>query len=78
MVEGEVEDPRVHKFTVQNPVKIQGHIKYTVTGIDGEGEFTEIRRFKEFYAVAQVLRIRWPGCYVPSMPEKKLINKESE
>lgn len=38
-IEDEPEDPRVKKFSVQNPVKITGHIKYTVTGIDDEGEF---------------------------------------
>jgi hypothetical protein len=30
----EVEDPIVQKFTVVNPVKVSGHIKYTVTGED--------------------------------------------
>ena len=51
MDENEGDDPRVLKFSVQNPVKIGGHVKYTVTGIDDEGEFTEVRRFREFYAV---------------------------
>ena len=72
--EPEAEDPRVQKLTVQNPVKISGHVKYTVTGIDDEGEFTEVRRYREFHAVGQVLRTRWPGCYVPAIPEKKVIN----
>jgi hypothetical protein len=40
------------KFTVTNPVKISGHVKYTVTGIDDEGEFTEVRRYREFHAIA--------------------------
>jgi len=25
-----------------------------------------------------VLRTRWPGCYVPSIPEKKIMNKKNE
>jgi sorting nexin-1/2 len=25
-----------------------------------------------------VLRTRWPGCYVPSIPEKKLLNQTNE
>ena len=37
--EEEPEDPRVQKFTVTNPVKVGGHFKYTVTGVDDEGEF---------------------------------------
>lgn len=31
------EDPRIKKFTVTNPVKVAGHIKYTITGEDSEG-----------------------------------------
>ena len=76
--EPEVEDPRVQKFTVTNPVKISGHIKYTVTGIDDEGEFSEVRRFREFHALGQVLRTRWPGCYIPSIPEKKMMNQNTD
>ena len=78
MEEDGADDPRVLKFSVQNPVKIGGHVKYTVTGMDDEGEFTEVRRFREFYAVGQVLRTRWPGCYIPSIPEKKVVNQNSE
>lgn len=77
--EGEdVEDPRVQKFSVQNPVKIGGHVKYTVTGVDDEGEFSEVRRFREFHALGVVMRNRWPGCYIPQIPEKKIINKSNE
>ena len=76
--EPEPEDPRVQRFTVVNPAKIAGHVKYTVTGVDDEGDFTEVRRFKEFHALAQVLRTRWPGCYVPSIPEKQLLKQNSD
>lgn len=46
---------RIKKFDVVNPVKVGGsggHIKYTVFGIDSEGEFQETRRFREFFALA--------------------------
>lgn len=43
-----------------------------MTGVDFDGEFNDVRRFREFHALADVLRIRWPGCYVPSIPEKKM------
>ena len=69
------EDPRVSKFTVSNPVKTpgtQGFVRYTVTGTDDEGDFSEVRRFREFFELQKVLRIRWPGCYIPSIPEKKI------
>ncbi len=48
----EPEDPRVQGFTVLNPVKIGGNVKYTVTGVDDEGDFTEVRRYREFDALA--------------------------
>ena len=49
-----------------------------MSGVDDEGDFSEVRRFREFHALAQVLRTRWPGIYVPSMPEKKIVNSNSE
>ena len=76
--EPEQEDPRVQKFLVQNPVKVGGNVKYTVTGVDDEGDFSEVRRFREFHALGQVLKTRWPGCYIPSIPEKKLMNQNNE
>lgn len=54
-------------------MKIAGHIKYTVRGIDSEGEFEELRRFREFYALRTVLLHKWPGVYIPSIPEKKFV-----
>ena len=69
----EEEDPRARKFTVSNPVKITGHIKYTVKGEDSEGPFEEVRRFREFYALRNVFIQRWPGVYIPAIPEKKLV-----
>jgi sorting nexin-1/2 len=58
---------------VSNPVKITGHIKYTISGEDSEGLFEEVRRFREFYALRNVLVSRWPGIYIPSIPEKQLV-----
>jgi hypothetical protein len=69
----EEEDPRARKFTVSNPVKISGHIKYTVKGEDSEGPFEEVRRFREFYTLRNILIQRWPGVYIPAIPEKKLV-----
>lgn len=39
------------KFTVTNPVKTGGTFKYTVTGVDEDGDFSELRRFREFYSL---------------------------
>lgn len=49
------EDPKLKQFTVKNPVKITGHIKYTVTGVDSEGPFEDQRRYKEFFALRNTL-----------------------
>lgn len=35
------EDPKLKQFSVKNPVKVSGHIKYTVTGVDSEGPFED-------------------------------------
>jgi hypothetical protein len=72
-VHEEMDGPRVKKFTVTNPIKISGHIKYTITGEDGEGAFEEVRRYKEFFALRTVLVQRWPGIYIPSIPEKSIV-----
>ena len=77
--EEEVEESEISKkFTVINPVKSSGTIKYTVTGVDEDGSFIEVRRFREFYALYLALQTRWPGCYIPSLPEKKMVGKDDE
>lgn len=48
-------DPKIKKFTVTNPTKIGGHIKYAVTGIDSEGDFEDVRRFSQFFALKNAL-----------------------
>ena len=53
-------------------------MKYTVSGVDDEGDFQDTRRFREFHALGVVLRTRWLGCYVPSIPEKKIVGAENE
>jgi hypothetical protein len=41
-------------------------------GGDLHGEFGKERRYKEFLALRRRLRQQWPGCYVPSLPPKKV------
>ena len=74
----EQEDPRSAQFRVFNPVKVSGHIKYTVAGVDSDGPFEEARRFSEFFALYQTLTARWPGVYIPAIPEKKLVGNKDE
>lgn len=75
-VESAVEDhkdeaeQRSHNFAVTDPQKVGKVTKYTVTGCDATGEFSVQRRFNEFEALYKSFADRWPGCYIPSIPEK--------
>jgi len=59
------------KFEVINPTIYGNIVKYTVKGEDEKGPFESYRRFNEFFALQATLTDRWPGCYVPCIPEKK-------
>lgn len=75
--EEDVEDPRSQKFSVSDPQKVQGHIKYTIVGEDSDGAFEVVRRYREFFSLRNILVQRWPGVYIPAIPEKKAFgNKE--
>lgn len=74
-----IEDEASHSaFAVSNPIKMNDTaglkvgsvIKYTVSGTDSEGRFETQRRYNEFLALNNALNERWPGCYVPAIPEK--------
>jgi hypothetical protein len=69
----QVDDIKVQRFTVSNPIKMSGHIVYTIKGVDRDGPFEECRRFKEFFALRECLITRWPGVYIPPIPEKKMV-----
>ena len=47
-------------------------------GVDKQGEFDIVRRYREFYALRTTLRKRWIGFYVPGIPEKKAIGNKDE
>lgn len=72
------DDPKIAQFTVRNPVKVTGHIRYTVAGVDSDGPFEESRRYKEFFALRNTLAQRWPGIYIPAIPEKKLVGNNDD
>jgi sorting nexin-1/2 len=59
-------------------VKAGGHIKYTVSGVDSEGPFEDVRRFSQFYALKNALTQRWPGIYIPALPEKKIVGNNDD
>lgn len=69
------EEERIARtFAVVNPQKVGSTVKYTVQGQDASGTFEVARRYNEFYALREALVSRWPGCYVPAIPEKSVAN----
>lgn len=52
---------------------MQKYVVYAVRGIDKLGSFEVIRRYSDFTALRSVLLQRWPGCFVPPLPPKKVV-----
>ena len=50
------------------------------TGVDKLGIcFSGNRRYNEFYMLREVLRVAWPGLFIPQIPGKKLMgNKDTK
>ena len=48
-------------------------MKYDLIGEDPDGDFVTKNRFRKFAALSTILKARWPGFYVPSIPEKKFM-----
>jgi len=48
------------------------HVLYNVKGSDSEGPFQNYRRYNDFHLLRNALLERWPGCYIPPIPPKKL------
>lgn len=46
---------------------------YTIAGSDQKGDFYTRRRFSDFLKLRSAMLVEWPGCYIPSLPDKKLI-----
>lgn len=49
---------------------------YTIEGHDDRGAFNVQRKYMDVYALRDMLVLRWPGCYVPMTPEKKLFDTD--
>ena len=56
---------------VRKPVKKGSVWKYMVTGVDAKGDFEMPRRYNDFIALRLAFVQRWPGCYIPYLPEKQ-------
>lgn len=54
------------------------HNVYRIHGQDDMGEIDVTRRYSDFVVLKQHMTSRWPGIYVPSLPEKRFLgNNES-
>jgi hypothetical protein len=63
--------------SVSNPIEKKSALSsftvYTVKGSDRDGEFEHEKRYSDFDHTRAVLAARWPGCFVPPLPKKKVI-----
>lgn len=50
-----------------------GYTSYVISGVDRTGAFEIRRRFNDFYVLREGLRKKFPGFYIPPVPEKKVI-----
>ena len=55
---------------------VQKYVVYNIKGFDKDGEFEVLRRYSNFYVLRNVLLKRWPGCFIPPLPEKKTLVKK--
>lgn len=62
-------------FNVGQPSLLKDkYVVYMTIGVDVNNRRWEAnRRYNEFYALKEAMRITWPGLYIPHMPSKKLI-----
>ena len=64
------------KISVTDPVIKDGlnkYVLYAVRGADRDGTFEIYRRFSDFNTLRKAMVKRWPGVYVPPIPEKKAV-----
>ena len=65
-------------FTVTLSQNYAKTIKYNITGYDELGEYSNERSYEEFVHLHEILRINWPGCYIPTIPGKKKFNYKKD
>ena len=46
---------------------------YLIKGNDKDGPFEVYRRFSDFNTLRKAMVKRWPGVYIPPIPEKKAV-----
>lgn len=63
------------EINVRDPVLEEsgGFTSYMISGMDRSGAFEIRRRFNDFYILREGLLKKFPGIYIPPVPEKKVI-----
>jgi hypothetical protein len=51
---------------------VKGFYTYLVSGSDHLGSFEIRRRYNDFFYLRESLVRKWPGLYIPPIPEKKI------
>lgn len=54
------------------------HQIFNVKGEDKLGDFEIFRNYKDLLEIRKILVQRWPGCYVPPLPKKKIVGNMDE
>jgi hypothetical protein len=54
------------------------YVVYIIHGSDNLGEFQIIRRYKEFHLFRDLLFARYPGLYIPPLPQKQFQGNKAE
>lgn len=49
------------------------YVIYRITGKDSSGCFEANRRYKDFLTLRDQMSYRWPGCFIPSVPPKRIL-----
>jgi len=66
-------------ISVRNPERRGGAVGkatyYDIQGSDKDGDFKVVRSHDDFLRIRNVLVKRWPGCYIPSVPPKRVLTK---
>ncbi len=65
------------QFEVVKPCLISNkYVAYVVRGEDSLEGFEATRRYNEFHTLRQTICQRWPGLFVPCIPEKKAVGNK--
>ncbi|CAD8050103.1 unnamed protein product [Paramecium sonneborni] len=56
----------------QHESLLETYTYYIIKGKDKIGFFEVYRRYKDFTALRDALQLKWPGCFIPGIPGKKM------